>query len=273
MRFLEGCGIIAIDYALNDPEKLSSYIVEMFRIARKVPVYVAVSPSTVVTKISGAKRRIVVGVGSAIVCDESVLSKFSSYIEIAESVWVDVELLMPLQTSSPCRKAVELGLEIEVDRYGVPAYCIDDEEDYGKLEALSLEIADRGLIDFEVANLKGEEIYGIPSLALRFTPFFLLVKNLAFLRGRALKVRTVRLELPPRAKVLYAPCISIGGTDIVFNIGKGFVIDMDPLDSYSKALYMLSQLFAHLLPSDSPRAQLYVSRLLGRNNFDSTTKQ
>lgn len=260
MKFYEGCAIVKIESWV--PTRFRDYVARLFNIARNYPTYIALSSYTITTRIAGVLRRLAIAPGSAIICDYNAYTQFENYIELSEPVWIDVALLIPYATSKPCTKLSSLGIDIEIDpEIGVSTHCLES-LDMNRLSTAVDDVLQGGLIDIEKCDT---EVRNRIFVALKYNTFFLLWKVVGIGSPNTYaKIVKLPSELPPRIKVFLEPLARIGNNDVVLGIGRGYLSLLSPEDTSSEALYLTTLLLAYLLPPNSPRASLYITKVLGR---------
>ncbi|HID80424.1 MAG TPA: hypothetical protein EYP48_01760 [Ignisphaera sp.] len=260
MKFYEGCAIVKIESWV--PTRFRDYVTKLFNIARNYPTYIALSSYTITTRIAGMLRRLAIAPGSAILCDYDAYIQFENYIELSEPVWIDAALLIPFATSKPCTKLSSFGIDIRIDpEVGVPTHCLEKLDVDGLSTAIN-DVLQGGLIDIEKCDI---EVRDRIFVAVKYNIFFLLWKVVGIgTPSTYAKILKLPSELPPRVRVFLEPLARIGDNDVVLSIGRGYLSLFSPGDVNSETLYLITLLLAYLLPPNSPRASLYITKILGR---------
>jgi len=244
MRFDEGCYIASIEL-VHRANAVDQYIDTVFNLAKRVPLYLTVHPTTIVISVRGVRRRVAVAPGSAIVCSDEG-SELRYTVELTEPTWIDAELLIPLISEECCSYIMEyVGVDPEV---GLRARRVSEVSD---LESV---------VEGGVACVEGgEEVCGRISIALKFSKFFLLWKALGS-RGDG-RARIEGLEVGGRLRLFLDEAARIGDKLYIAQVGRGIAVLGEPLNDSAKRLVKVALLSALTLPPDSPRARAYMHRL------------
>ena len=244
MRFDEGCYIASVEL-VHRARAVDAYLDRVFELAREVPLYIVVHPTTVTIVVRGIRRRIAVAPGSAIVCSE-IGAELSYVVELTEPTWIDAEVLMPIVDRECCPYIMRY---VEVDpEIGIPTTVIESSRDLERV------------IEGGIACAEGvEEVCGDIAVALRFSKFFLVWKALGYRGGGRARLRSV--DVGGRLRLFFEEVARIGDRLYIAQIGRGIAVLGEPLDEGARRLVKVALLSALTQPPDSPRARAYMHRL------------
>ena len=258
MRFSEGCSVVLVEAAVKRGAVLK-YLKTLMSVAKETPTYVVIHPVTIPIKVRGIKRLIAIAPGSAVVCDERVerFSTITNYVELSEPAWIDCGLLIPFATELGAEWLANLGID-EDREVGIALRCVGMSEGEELIKAFK-DIVEGGMVIIQ--DPRKEEVEGEIFKEPRMNVLFMMLK--AFDVKGVAKARVVMsLTVDERIKYFVNTVAKIGGREVVLSVGKGYAILFEPLDNNSLTLASVTALASMVVPTNSPRAKLYLSRLV-----------